>query len=218
MPLTLRKATASDIPALTDIYLSAFNIDAISLLCFPRNNDATSKFWRDSIIDELADPHSHFICIYDSESPSQPVVAYAKWNDPAAPVSDPDDLPKWPEGGDEKLANYFFWNLLSRHARIMEGRRHWYLELLATRPEYQGRGAAGQLLRWGLQRADEDATETYIEGSPDGKPIYEHFGFVEVDRLVVELKGDGEGPLAEKEFVEVMMVRPATVKSYENPM
>ncbi len=64
-----------------------------------------------------------------------------------------------------------------------------------------------------MQRADEEGTETYLEASPDGKPIYEHFGFKEEDRLVVELEGEGEGPLAEKEFIEVFMVRPVTEKT-----
>ena len=47
-----------------------------------------------------------------------------------------------------------------------------------------------------------------MEASPDGKPIYEHFGFREVERLVVDLEGRGNA-LGEKEFVEVMMLRPA---------
>jgi len=94
----------------------------------------------------------------------------------------------------------------------MRGRKHWYLELVATRPECQGKGAAGKLLRWGIERADEEGTETYLEASPDGKPIYEHLGFREVGRLVVELEGKGDGPLAEKKFVECFMVRPVTEK------
>lgn len=94
----------------------------------------------------------------------------------------------------------------------MGDRKHWYLELVATRQEYQGRGAAGQLLRWGVERADEEATECYLEASPEGKPIYGRFGFGERDRLVVELEGKGEGPLSEKEYVEVFMVRPVMEK------
>lgn len=93
----------------------------------------------------------------------------------------------------------------------MRGRRHWYLEILATRREDQGRGAGGMLLRWGLERADEEGTETYLEASPDGKPIYQRFGFEEVDRLVVDLK---EEVLGEREFVECYMLRPVAGKSY----
>ncbi len=91
----------------------------------------------------------------------------------------------------------------------MKGRTHWYLEFLATRPGEQGKGAAGKLLKWGLQKADEDGTEAYLEASPDGKPIYEHYGFEEVERLVVSLEGK-EGVNDEKEFIECFMVRPVT--------
>ena len=91
----------------------------------------------------------------------------------------------------------------------MKGRKHWYLEFLATRPEEQGKGAAGMLLRWGIQKADEEGTEAYLEASPDGKPIYEHYGFEEVEKLVVSLEGK-EGVNEEKEFIECFMVRPVT--------
>jgi ribosomal protein S18 acetylase RimI-like enzyme len=207
MPLTLRKATPEDAQALTDIYFSAFSIDAISLVVFPRNNPAAWKFWYDSVIEEIADPTSNFICIVDTDSPAQTIVAYGKWNSPSAPVAG--KLPEWPAGSDHEIANHFFGSLIRRHAEIMEGRKHWYLEVICTRPEYQGKGAAGKLLRWGMERADEEGTETYLEASPDGKPIYEHFGFKEVDRLVVELK---EEVLGEKEFIECFMVRPVIEK------
>ncbi|KAH9221010.1 acyl-CoA N-acyltransferase [Leptodontidium sp. 2 PMI_412] len=213
MPLFLRKATAADAAVLTDIYFSAFSIDAISLLVFPRGPATGSRdfpawtWWYNSVIEELDSPNAHFICIYDSDSPDQKVVSYAKWNGPNEPFGT--DMPVWPEGADIALADHFFGNLVNRHAVIMKGRKHWYLEIIATRPEYQGKGAAGKLLRWGIQKSDEEGTETYLEASPDGKPIYEHLGFREVERLVVELEGKGAGVLAEKEFIEVFMVRPA---------
>jgi hypothetical protein len=63
-----------------------------------------------------------------------------------------------------------------------------------------------------LERADREGTESYLEASPDGKPIYEHFGFEEVERLVVDLVGK-KGIPEEREFVEVMMVRPVMSKT-----
>ncbi|CZS93827.1 uncharacterized protein RAG0_03934 [Rhynchosporium agropyri] len=178
MPLTLRKATAAD---------TAY----------------------DSIVEEIEDLNSHFICIYDSDSPDQTVVAYAKWVGPDGDGLFGDaDLPEWPAGADSKIANHFFGSLVDRHAAIMKGKRHWYLEIICTRTEYQGKGAAGKLLRWGIEKSVADGTETYLEASPDGKPIYEHLGFQEVERLVVELEGKGEVVLGEKEFIEVFMIRP----------
>ena len=211
MTFTLRPTTVEDVDQMTEIYFSAFSIDAISLLVFPRNSQSAYDFWFNSITEEMSDPNAHWLCVYDSDSPDQPVIAMAKWNGPDTPLGT--DLPAWPEGSNVEIANHFFGNLVRRHESIMRGRKHWYLELLATRPEYQGKGAAGKLLRWGIERADEEGTETYLEASPDGKPIYEHLGFREVDRLVVELDGKGEGVLSEKEFIEVFMVRPITSKN-----
>lgn len=79
----------------------------------------------------------------------------------------------------------------------MGERRYWYLELVATRKEYQGKGCAGKLIRYGLEKADEEGVECYLEASPEGAPIYEYFGFKEVERLVVF---DGK-------FVELFMIR-----------
>lgn len=213
MPLILRKAVLSDAPALTDTYFSAFSLDAISHLIFPRGDPESWQWWCNSVIEEFADPNAHFVCIVDTDSPDQKIVSYAKWNGPQAPLTT--DLPTWPEKSDAALANHFFGNLIAKHAKMMEGRKHWYLELIATRPEYQGKGAGGKLLRWGLERSDADGTETYLEASPAGKPVYERFGFKEEDRLVVDLEGKGDGNLGEKEFIEVFMVRPVTPTSKE---
>jgi ribosomal protein S18 acetylase RimI-like enzyme len=208
MPLTLRPATAEDADQLTDIYFSAFQHDAISLLAFPRSSPTARKWWHDSILDEITDPHAHFLCITDPSSSTPPkILSYCKWNSPSAPIDT--NLPQWPEGSDVEIANHFFGNLVRRHERIMRGRKHWYLEFVATRPEEQGKGAAGMLLRWGLQKVDEEGTEAYLEASPEGKPIYEHYGFAEVERLVVSLEGK-EGVNGEKEFVECFMIRPIT--------
>ena len=209
MSLKLRKATTADIPALVDIYLSAFSSDAISLLVFPRG-EATHKFWLDMVTEEILSPTSHYVCIYDSSLPENPVVSFAKWNDPLAPVETADQLPPWPENGDSELADYFFGTMCNKHHEIMGGTKHWYLEMVATKTEYQGRGAAGQLLRWGLERADQDETVAFLEASPAGKPVYERFGFRERDRLVVNLEGKGKGLPGEEEFIEVFMVRDIT--------
>jgi hypothetical protein len=93
----------------------------------------------------------------------------------------------------------------------MGEKKHWYLELVAAIPEEQGKGATGILLIWGIRKADEEDTETYLEASPDGKPIYEHYGFEVVERLVVSL--EGKGNTGEKEFVECLMVGPLTGKN-----
>ncbi len=69
-------------------------------------------------------------------------------------------------------------------------------------------------MRWGLEKADKNGERAYLEASPDGKPVYEHYGFEEVERLVVDLGGKGSkvGLKGEKEFIECMMVRGPRVR------
>lgn len=158
MPLTIRPATPSDAPVLTEIYLSAFTHDAISRLVFPRG-PATTAFWTNSILEEIQDPHAHFLCVVETPSTGtnatgsdqERLIAYAKWNAPSAPHPNPDELPRWPEGGDSELADSFFGTLMRKHAEVMGDRKHWYLEILATRVEDQGKGAGGLLIKWGCK-------------------------------------------------------------------
>jgi len=59
------------------------------------------------------------------------------------------------------------------------------LEILATLPDHQGQGAASRLLRWGLDRADEEDVECYIEAAPDAEAIYARFGWEKVETFTV---------------------------------
>lgn len=59
---------------------------------------------------------------------------------------------------------------------------HWYLVVLGVRPEWQGRGVGGGLLRLALQRADRDELPCYLETSdPANVALYGRFGFEVVD-------------------------------------
>jgi ribosomal protein S18 acetylase RimI-like enzyme len=51
------------------------------------------------------------------------------------------------------------------------------LEILGVDPAYQGRGLASKLLKWGLARADEEGVEIYLSSSPEGRRMYEKYGF-----------------------------------------
>lgn len=91
------------------------------------------------------------------------------------------------------------------------------LEMLATDPAFQGRGAGSQLLRWGLARADAAGVEAYLEASPAAVPLYEKLGFREAGRTetwiaardrnstATEGKGEGEGEW----YRNLYMLRPA---------
>lgn len=52
------------------------------------------------------------------------------------------------------------------------------LEFIATAQEYKGRGAASLLMRYGLDMADNDRLEVYVDSTMEGYPMYLRYGFV----------------------------------------
>lgn len=64
------------------------------------------------------------------------------------------------------------------------------------------------LLKWGLEKADEEGLESYLEASPVGKSLYEKLGFKEVGRLVLPSPENKN-----EEFVECFMLREPRRKS-----
>ena len=80
------------------------------------------------------------------------------------------------------------------------------LGLLVTHPDHQRRGAGALLVKYGVDVADEMGLVAYLEASTAGKPLYERWGFKEVDRRVFELeKYGGQGT-----DINTVMIRPKT--------
>ena len=128
--------------------------------------------------------------------------------------SDPNALPAWPDDASKGLCDSFFGELVKKRKEVMGERPHYCrscflrlaptrkmlanvpiskdLETLATLPEHRDRGVASLLIRWGLDRADSDGLEAYVEASVVSAPIYEHFGWRTSSEVVTM-----EGPYTE---------------------
>ena len=75
--------------------------------------------------------------------------------------------------------------------------QRWYfpalLDLL-TAPTYRRRGLASILVKWGIERADNNQKTIILDASPSGFPLYKTLGFEEVDKLEIPLgEYGGEG-------------------------
>lgn len=66
--------------------------------------------------------------------------------------------------------------------------------MLATLPSYHRRGLASRLLQHGLDIVDKDGKIAYIEASSHGYPLYQRFGFKEIDRVTLDLESWGGAP------------------------
>lgn len=67
--------------------------------------------------------------------------------------------------------------------------QNWFLDLLATHPDYQGQGVGRELVMWGVNMAKEENVCASVVSALGKEVFYGRSGFVEVGRANI-------GPLA----------------------
>ncbi|KUI70504.1 hypothetical protein VM1G_06025 [Cytospora mali] len=105
------------------------------------------------------------------------IMAWATWY--YYPALTEEELARGPEVGEWPLPQWYRPFMEYRYS-VMKGRPHYLLGMIVTATEYRRRGAAGMLLRWGIERADEAGVEIYLEASEAGRPFYRKSGFREL--------------------------------------
>ncbi|MEQ1787479.1 MAG: GNAT family N-acetyltransferase [Acidimicrobiales bacterium] len=64
---------------------------------------------------------------------------------------------------------------------------HWYLNVVSTVPEHQGRGLGSAVLQPVLDRCDADGARAYLESTnPRNHTLYHRHGFVDAGELQLE--------------------------------
>jgi hypothetical protein len=128
MTIEILPLTLEDVSKCAEIYERAFENDVISLKCFPRTSGKLAEWWTATNTEDFqSQPAARFLKAVEGDN----IIAYAKWNVPVDTEhgfdnggDDPDDLPAWPEGSNEELANKFFGTLARRRKEIMGDRPH----------------------------------------------------------------------------------------------
>ncbi|KAI5461565.1 acyl-CoA N-acyltransferase [Mariannaea sp. PMI_226] len=183
----------ADVPSMCAVYFSAFSDTAIGQSVFPPTSEAARQFWAHSLTDEVVDPNAAFLVMTTTPSnqggnntgdqeQKEEVIGFAKWVRPGAPIETPPPAEAWPQDGNPTLAVEFFGALTEAHKRVMGDRPHWYLELIGVRKEWMGKGVASAMMRWGVERADEDGLPCFLEATPEGRGMYEKYGFRVLDQ------------------------------------
>lgn len=222
MTLTLRRATPSDIPALASIAHAAFAPSPLIHHVAPTSEEVSLAFWSAVIGSGVEGaPDAHVVVAEDASQAPAVLLGLAKWvyvreggEVPGIFRAVPSEEERGDGEGagagedifehvrDAELAKRYFAKQHEQHARFMGGRGHWYLEMISTKREVKGLGTGRKLVEWGLEKVDADGCEAYLEASPEGRGLFERFGFRVVDRLVYL---DGA-------YVECSMVRDAKGK------
>ncbi|KAI5365208.1 Putative GNAT domain, acyl-CoA N-acyltransferase [Septoria linicola] len=152
MAFTLLPLQELDVPQCVTIYFAAFQ-NAHSLGCWPRTPDIRA-WWENMIKDELHEPGAQWLKAVLEESGE--IAGFAKWQEPEPGIEPDVSLPEWPAEADAELCDETFGAWARAHRDLMGKRGHWYLEILATAPAYQGRGAGSLMMKYGLDKADAE--------------------------------------------------------------
>ncbi|KAH6641200.1 acyl-CoA N-acyltransferase [Chaetomium tenue] len=199
---TLRPSTPADITPCAAIAYAAFQPSALIRQMAPISDEVELGFWTAIVAAAFKDANTHLVVADDAASGE--VLGFAKW----VFVGEGDALPGIARNvlgglvGDKELAKAYFGAQAQQHERFMGGRAHWYLELISTKPEIKGLGTGRKLVQWGVEKVDGDGVEAYLEASPQGRGLFERFGFEIVEKLVYLDEG----------YVECSMVRAAKGK------
>ncbi|KAL6721892.1 hypothetical protein ACLMJK_000997 [Lecanora helva] len=211
MPLVLEQAEERDIPRLLDIMYAAFHDDAWNRIMFPTippSNGRTASInrYRHEISNN---PNVSIVKVVDTDQDGE-IIAFARWNiyRTERPESEWKDATSrdWDEGTNVDAANEFFNGIREKRQNLMAGKPHFCLNMLATDPEHQRRGAGRMLLQWGTDLADRPVSlPCYLEASDKGRPLYQSQGFVDTETLDMDMsKWGGKG--IDHHYV---MIRPA---------
>ncbi|KAH8684772.1 acyl-CoA N-acyltransferase [Tricladium varicosporioides] len=187
---TLSPATPSDIPGCVDIWFSAFQAPVMSEAYpdTPNVRKYLTDLWTKDI--EIEERKTWIVVM--KEEGSGKVCCFSRWMEEKE-CEDGYNISLWharwgalpheslPSEMSFTTLSTKFWGPMSRqHGRVMSGRPHIFLEILATLPDYQGKGLGKQLLKWGTDRADRGGMECYLDASEKGKGLYERHGDFEV--------------------------------------
>ncbi len=195
-----RVATDADLDGLTATLSAAFETDPLwGRWAFPGAKDDLAVWWRFYIASALRYP-----CVW------------VRGDYAAASVWIPPDGTELTEDEEERLEPLLDQLVGPRAPDVMKlverfeashprERPHYYLGLLATHPDYRGRGLGMGLLAENLASMDAEGVPAYLESTnPDNNPRYERLGFRQVGefttpdgkRTVATMWRDAERPQA----------------------
>ncbi|KFH45718.1 Puromycin N-acetyltransferase-like protein [Hapsidospora chrysogenum ATCC 11550] len=170
--ITFRKATEADLPELLQVFTSAFQDSLLNPHCYPASDPETPKHHLAAIKRYLPE------IVVAQDGDGGQILGWVRWVRkpvPSPPVTLTNDM--YPSSGNQDLARRFFQANVDATARIVKDRPHWFLSLIVVRREAQRRGVGAAMMRYGLDKADEEGWLAYCNGSAEGKPLYESLGF-----------------------------------------
>ncbi|KAL7905372.1 acyl-CoA N-acyltransferase [Trichoderma velutinum] len=192
MTILIRRAAEEEIPAIARLAGQAFHptTDWITRQVFPLHlqpkdipdGEASQPWRRLRKTVGFSTPNCAFIVAVDTTLNNQ-IVGYAIWDLPVGseepPVTPADpELPA--DVTDFKVYNELKTILEEDHKATFGDRGLkdvWHLDMIGVDPHNQRQGIGRALLTWGVEQATREGRDCYLMATPQGRPLYEAFGF-----------------------------------------
>lgn len=178
MVLEISPLQEDEMPEWQTIATLAFQSGIGHLLTGPTTPENISKH-TELALKDFKNPACRFLKVTDSETGE--MVAGSMWflypnGNSEAELAEILKMPTVEEG------YRVDWDPIYRYLKgnrreIMGTRPYYYLNILCTHPKHHRRGAGAMLIKWGIEEADRLGLECYLEGSKEGRPLYERNGF-----------------------------------------
>jgi len=216
LQISIRQGSLADLDVMLDIGLAAFPMDPQWDYRFPYRwtyPRDTRKFTRMRYREFLENKDGRWMVLFaeclDPENPLRiKAMAFAVWE--IINISDQKFLRA--EQGTEKSSSESqysrprrdgdprrmrAWNetLASSKRHLFDkyyGTRHFQLQILATHPDHQRRGAGSALCNWGMQVAKELNVAISVFASPMGKQLYRHLGFNSLASITIKVQEEDD--------------------------
>ncbi|KAF3063148.1 hypothetical protein CFAM422_010498 [Trichoderma lentiforme] len=196
MTILIRKATEEEVPAIARLAGQAFHptTDWITRQVFPLHlqpkdipdGEASQPWRRLKKTVGFSTPNCAFIvAVNTSLDKKNQIVGYAIWDLPVgsseeSPVVTPAD-PELPADVTDFKVYAELKTILEEDHKASFGDRGlkdvWHLDMIGVDPHYQRQGIGRALLTWGVEQATREGRDCYLMATPQGRPLYESFGF-----------------------------------------
>jgi GNAT superfamily N-acetyltransferase len=208
-----------DMPTYRDICWAAFKDDLMGLMYPNGYTEAAREWWQKQAIEDWREHPEKikFMKVIDTElpedDPNKRIVGIANWKLYPHDRSE-EELEEerkqseergFPPDCNQALLEDFFGKIAEYKRKILGGRAHVFLNMLATHPSHHRRGIGAIHMRWGNEQADRLGLPCYLEASPMGKPLYLREGY----EVICDFPFDGRDWGSTKELPHVCMLRPA---------
>ncbi|KAG0650034.1 hypothetical protein D0Z07_3877 [Hyphodiscus hymeniophilus] len=214
---TLSPCTLDDVEAMISVYMNAFKNDYFSSFTFPATISPEERYrWlRERFTGTFSKPDLRNFKIVETSTGR--MAAWARWGFPHEKnevkgegegqdeKEEEKDFNKdeWPVGANLEVCEVKFGGLHRKREKYCKKEDTYIVYLICTDPAFQRKGLASRLLQHGIDLADREGRQTYLEATKDGHPVYLKLGFTVIDVLTMDLSKWGGKELG----VSRMMMR-----------